>query len=105
MLTHYMWWVYNFWFMPTFSGMQLGHKTGAGCIWTQYSFPGHGVPSVWNRKVINFPGTLCSRMLCLFITFCTVCCCLGTGCELYRYISTYHQSINLWHVSERCKTP
>jgi len=62
--------------MPTFSGMQLGHKTGVGCIGTQYSFPDHGVSNVWNRKVINFPGDVCSRRICLFVTFYRVCCCL-----------------------------
>jgi uncharacterized membrane-anchored protein YitT (DUF2179 family) len=78
MLTHYIWWEYYFWFMPTFSGMQLGHKTGAGCVRAQYLFPAHGVPSVWNRKVINYPGALCSSWICLFVTFYRMCCCLGT---------------------------
>ena len=79
MLTHYFWWEYHFWYMATFSGRQLGHKIGAGCISAHCSFPGHAVPNVWNIKVINFPWALCSRRACLFVTFCTMCCCLGTG--------------------------
>ena len=90
MLTHYIWWEYHFWFMPTFSGMQLGHKTGDGCI-----IPGHAVPNIWTRKVINFPAAVCSRRICLFVTFCSVLLfrnrlgCIDGHCVLYIYIYIY----------------
>jgi hypothetical protein len=39
-LFHYFLWEYHFWFMPTFSGTQLGHKTRPWCIcnsWWMYT--------------------------------------------------------------------
>ena len=36
MLDPYLPWKYTFWFIPTFSGIQLGRKTRAGCMWYQF---------------------------------------------------------------------
>ena len=62
MLPPYFWWQYHFWFMPTFSEMQLGHKTRAG-----YNFSSHNnsfhQQIIWkNKKSGCFPKTeLCEE--------------------------------------------
>jgi len=67
-LTPYLWWEYLFWFLPswfmlTFSGMQLRHKTRAGCLIS---------PAVlWIIKVQSRSHNLCF-MWCIKLVFCIV---------------------------------
>ena len=99
----------SFWFIPIFSGIQLGHKTGANSTTQISKFP-------WNYKH-NSHNTVCMLLKC---TFCYLTkCFLQSNFFKYKdfgiteYMHTHHrdppslkttlQKINLFHHAYQVK--